>query len=82
MNSAEYEVWSAIREVQKDPVILRYICLICKGYISDWDSQKGYAICWKCRRALFPTPKVERNPELPRASVIHLKDGRHAIIVD
>jgi DNA-directed RNA polymerase subunit RPC12/RpoP len=83
MNSAEYEVYKAIREVQKEPDSIRYICLICKKYLSDWDTQKGYAMCWRCRSALFPTPKVEaRNPEPRKPTLVQLKDGRQAIILD
>jgi len=83
MNSAEYEVYKAIREVQREPETIRYLCLICKGYISDLDSQKGYAMCWRCRSASFPTPKVEAmNPEPRKATVVQLKDGRQAIILD
>ena len=83
MNLAEYEIYNAIREVQKGPAIIRYICLICKGYLSDWDNQKGYAICWRCRSVYCPTPKVEvRNPEPKKATLVQLKDGKHAIILD
>jgi len=83
MNLAEFEVYSAIREVQMGPAIIRYICLICKDYLSDWDNQKGYAICWRCRRVYSPTPKVEvRNPELKKATLVQLKDGKQAIILD
>jgi len=66
MNSAEYEIYDAIRAVQKEPVSIRYICLICRGYISDWDARKGYAICWRCRRALYPARKVEFDPSRKR----------------
>ena len=83
MNIAEYEVYNAIREVQKEPETIRYLCLICKGYISDSDSQKGYAMCWRCRSALFPAPKVgAMNPEPRKATVVQLRDGRQAIILD
>ena len=65
MNLAEYEIYNAIREVQNGPATIRYICLICKGNVSDWDKKKGYAICWRCRRIYFPTPKVEERISEP-----------------
>jgi len=83
MNLAEYEVYKAIREVQKEPDSIRYICLICKGNLSDWDTQKGYAICWRCRRGYCPRPKFEaRNWEARKPTLVQLKDGRQAIILD
>ena len=83
MNMTEYEVYKAIREVQKEPETIRYICFICKKYLSDWDTQKGYAMCWRCRRGYCPTPNVEaRNPKHRKPTLIQLKDGKQAIILD
>ena len=70
MNMAEYEVYKAIREVQKEPDSIRYICLFCKKYLSDWDNRKGYAICWRCRRVYSPTLKVEAGNRKPRQAII------------
>jgi hypothetical protein len=68
MNASETEIYDAIREVQAGPAIIRHICIICKEYLSDWDTHEGYAICWSCRRVYFPVPKVEEaKPELARA---------------
>ena len=82
MNLAEYEIYNAIREVQMGPAIIRYICLICKGYLSDWDDRARTAVCWKCRKIYFPTQKVEvNNPEPKKATLFQLRDGKYAIIV-
>jgi hypothetical protein len=75
MNLAEYEVYEAIKVAQKEPEIIRCICLTCKGYISDWDAQKGYAVCRRCRRACWPAPKVERYSEPRKPTLIQLRDG-------
>jgi hypothetical protein len=58
MNSAELEIYQAIKEVQRGPTVIRYLCLICKGYLRDWDVKKGKAVCWKCRAIYFPPPQT------------------------
>jgi len=32
MNSAELEIFDAIRQVRRGPRVIRYLCFICKGY--------------------------------------------------
>ena len=83
MNSAELEIYNAIRQAQARPTIIRYLCLICKGYLSDWDVQARKDVCWKCRKICFPTPRVEaKNPEPKKATLFQLRDGKFAIIVE
>jgi hypothetical protein len=83
MNSAKFEIYRAIREAQSAPAIISYLCLTCKGELNDWDVQKGYAICWRCRRVCSPTPKVEeQKPELRKATLLQLKDGKYAVLLD
>jgi len=83
MNSAELEIYQAIRQVQRGPTVIRYLCLICKGYLSGWDVRKGKGVCWKCRAIYFPPPQIEQtNPVPQKATLLQLKDGKYAIIVD
>jgi hypothetical protein len=83
MNPVQFEIGEAIRKVQSGPTIIRYLCLICKGTLKDWDVEKGYAICWRCRRVYSPTRKVEEaKPELSKATLLQLKDGRYAILIE
>lgn len=83
MNLAELEIHEAIRQAQRDPTIIRYVCIICKDYLSDWDIRKGKAVCWKCSEIYFPAPKVEaKNQEPKKAQLFQLKDGKFAIIVE
>ena len=83
MNPAELEIYQAIREVQRGPTLIRYLCLMCKGYLSDWDVKKGKAVCWKCRTIYFPPPQIEpKKPELQRATLLQLKDGKFAIMIE
>jgi hypothetical protein len=84
MNSVELEIYQAIRQVQRGLTVIRYLCLICKGYLSDWDVKKGKAVCWKCRAIYFPPPpQIEPgNPVPQKATLLQLKDGKYAIIVD
>ena len=83
MNSDRFEIYNAIREAQSGPTIIRYLCLICKGDVSDWDIQKGYAICWRCRRIYSPTQKVEeKKPEFRKATLLQLKDGKYAVLLE
>ena len=83
MNSAELEIYQAIREVQQGPTVIRYLCLICKGYLSNWDVRKGKAVCWKCRAIYFLPPQIEpKKPELQKAALLQLRDGKFAIIIE
>ena len=83
MNSAELEIYQAIREVQRGPTVIRYLCLVCKDYLSNGDVKKGKAVCWKCRTIYFPPPRIEpKKPELQRATLLQLRDGKFAIIVE
>ena len=83
MNPAQFEIGEAIRKAQRGHTIIRYLCLICKGFLNDWDVEKGYAICWRCRRIYSPIPKVEEaKPEISKATLLQLKDGRYAILLD
>ena len=83
MNSGGVEIYKAIRQAQGAPTIIRYNCIICKEYLRDWDSHRGYAVCWACRTVFFPAPKVEeRKVEPKRATLFQLKDGRYVIILD
>ena len=83
MNSAELEIYQAIRQVHQGPTVIRYLCLICKNYLSDWDIRKRKAVCWKCRAIYFPPPKIEpKKPELQKASLLQLRDGKFAIIIE
>ena len=55
MNSANSEISNAIREAQSDrTTVLRYVCLVCKEYLSDWDVESGRAICLECKHKYWP----------------------------
>ena len=83
MNSAELEIYQAIREVQRGPTVIRYLCFICKGYLSDWDVMKGKGVCWKCRAIYFPAPQIEpKKSELQKATLLQLRDGKFAILIE
>jgi hypothetical protein len=83
MNSAELEIYKAVKQAQSGSTVIRSLCLICKDYLNDWDVQAHKALCWKCRRTYFPTPKVEaKDPEPKKATLFQLRDGKYAIIVD
>jgi hypothetical protein len=83
MSSAELEIYKAVKQLQSGPTVIRYLCLICKGYLSSWDVRKREAVCWKCGEISFPPPKIElRNPEPQKATLLQLKDGKFAIIVE
>ena len=85
MNSAELEIYQAIREAQRRPAVMRYLCLICKGYLSDWDVLNGKAVCWECRNIHFVPPKIELlgPQQVPqKATLLQLRDGKFAIIVE
>ena len=83
MNSAELEIYKVIRQVQSGPTIIRYLCLICKDYLGEWDVKAGKAVCWKCRKTYWPKPKVEETNLQPRQPrLVQLKDGLYAIAVD
>ena len=55
MNSAELEIYQAIRQVQRGPTVIRYLCLICKGYLSDWDVRKGKGCLLEVQSDLLPS---------------------------
>ena len=83
MNSTELEIDQAIREAQRGPAVIRYLCLICKGYLNDWDLRIGEAVCRKCRAIYFPPPLIEpKGPKLQNATLLQLKDGKFAIVVE
>ena len=83
MNSAELEIYKAIRQLQNGPTVIRYLCLICKDYLSSWDVRKREAVCWKCRKISFPPTQIEpKNPEPKKATLLQLRDGKFAIIVE
>ena len=83
MTSSELEIYKAVKQLQNDPTVIRYLCLICKGYLSSWDVRKQEAVCWNCREIFSPPPKIEpKNPEPQKATLLQLKDGKFAIILD
>ena len=83
MALAELEIFNAIRQVQRGPTIIRYLCFICKDYLNAWDVQAHKAVCWKCRRISFQKSKIELpNPEPKKATLFQLRDGKYAIVID
>jgi len=83
MNSAELEIHEAVRQIQRGPTIIHYLCLICKAYLSDLDFRNGGAVCWKCREITYPFPQFKpKKPEPQKATLLQLKDGKFAIIVE
>lgn len=76
MNSTELEIYKAIRQVQKGPTILRYLCLICKDYLNEWDVKARKGVCWKCRKTYWPKPTTEEKNQGPRhPGLVQLKDA-------
>ena len=83
MNPTEIEIYRAIRPVRNGPTLIRYLCLICESYLSDWDVQARKAVCWRCRKSYFPTRKVEaKDPEPKKSTLFQLRDGKFAIVVE
>ena len=83
MNATEVEISDAVRQVQVGPAMIRHICIICKEYLSDWETHRGYAVCWSCKSVYFPAPKVEEKREEPKkATLVQLRDGKHVIFLD
>ena len=83
MNSTELEIYQAIRQAQRGPTIIRYLCPICKDYLNEWDAKASKTICWKCRKTCWPKPKVEeKNLEPKRPRLVPMKDGSWAVMVD
>jgi hypothetical protein len=83
MNSGELEIYKAVRQAQGSPTIIRQLCLICKNYLNEWDMNARHAVCWKCRKAIWPKPKVEEissGSKQPR--LVQIRDGVYAIAVD
>ena len=83
MNSNEFEIYKAIRQVQSAPTIIRYICSVCKKYLNEWDVKARKAVCWKCRKTYWPKPKVEkRDVGTGLPNLVQLKDGLREMPVD
>jgi hypothetical protein len=82
MNSAEFEIWKAIKEAQRGPAVIKQICLLCKDCLPDWDLRRGFATCWRCREFYCPAPKIEEEKAEPKATLLRLKDGRYVILLD
>jgi len=83
MNSVNYEVYNAIKDAQKGPETIRYVCLFCKNFLSGWDVREGRAVCSTCSSIYFPLPKIEaKKSGLQKATLFQLDDGRFAIIVE
>jgi len=83
MNTGEVEIYNAIRQAQNGPAIIRYKCIICKEYLSDWETNRGYAVCWSCKGVYFPAPKVEEKRARPqKATLVQLRDGKYIVILD
>ena len=83
MNSTELEIYKAIIQVQRSPTIIRYLCLICKDYLNEWDVKAKKGVCWKCRKTYWPKPTAEEKNQEPRhPRLVQLKDGLYAIAVD
>ncbi len=82
MNSGEIEIYEAIRKVQEGPTVIRAVCIACEELLTIWDVQNEYAICGICRSIYFPPPKVEQRKAEPKATVIQLRGGKYAIIID
>ena len=82
MNTGEVEIYNAIRQAQAAPTTIRHNCLICKEYLSDWETHRGDAICWSCKSVYFPAPKVEeKRAGPPKATLVQLRDGKYVIIL-
>ncbi len=80
MNMEQFEIEKAIRQVRHGPTTMRYICLICKSYLNEWDVKAGKAVCWKCRKAIWPKPTVEeKTSEVKQPRLVQIKDGLYAI---
>ena len=83
MDLQQIEIYKAIRQVWHGPTVIRYLCLICKTYLGEWDVKAGKAVCWKCRKTYWPKPKDEEKNLQPRQPrLVQLKDGLYAIAVD
>ena len=83
MNSNEFEIYNAIRDVQRGPTIIRYLCCICKDYLNDWDVKSGKAICWRCRKTYWPKPRVgKRTTEPGQPRLVQPHDDLHEMPVD
>jgi hypothetical protein len=83
MNSAELEIYKAVRQAKYGPTILRQVCIICKHYLNEWDLKSKKAVCWYCRKKFFPEPKpVEKQPEGKLLRLVPQPDGSYAIIID
>ena len=55
MNSANSEISNAIREAQSDrTTVLRYVCLVCKEYLSEWDVEAGGRFAWNASTSTGP----------------------------
>ena len=82
---AEREIENVLWEVQKaEPrETLRYICLMCKYPLKEWDVQKGKAMCWHCRKRYFPEPKIQgRGLPAKPIKLVPQKDGSYLVLED
>lgn len=83
MNTQQLEIDKAVRQIWYGPTVIRYLCLICKTYLNDWDVKAGKAVCWRCRKTYWPKPKEAEKVQEPRQPrLVQLKDGLYAIAVD
>ena len=76
------EIENAIWEVQRDEPreTLRYICLMCKRYLNEWDVKKGKAVCWYCRKIYFPEPKNKESLPAKPIKLVPQKDGSYLVV--
>ena len=83
MNPTELEIYKAVREVQKGPTIIRCLCIMCKGYLSDRDLREQRGVCEECRTMHVPVRKVlQEVPEPNRPRLVPLRNGVYGIAVD
>ena len=61
MNPTEIEIYRAIRPVRNGPALIRYLCLICESYLSDWDVQARKAVCWRSGRVTFQPERLKEK---------------------
>lgn len=57
MNSADIEIYEAIREVHSDPTVIRYLCFLCKAYLTDWEVEKGRGGLLAVHKNILSYPK-------------------------
>ena len=77
------EIRNAVWQVQRGPsrTTLRVICLMCKYPLGRWDVRKGKAMCWYCRKQLFPEPKkAGRNLPAKPIKLVPQGDGSYLVV--